>query len=86
MNVYKWAVNHAARETRIESWRKLCLKWYEVDILTDDADTKRDLFGVIEAKTFLMCSKPDELTSLRQAKYRVTTDGSSSSRHTENTG
>ena len=86
MNVYRWAVNHATRETRIESWRKLCLKWYEVDILTDDADTKRDLFGVIEAKTFLMCSKPDELTSLRQAKYRVTTDGSSSSRHTENTG
>ena len=86
MNLYKWAVNHAAKEKRIESWRKLCVKWYEVDILIDDADTKRDLFHVIEAKTFLMCSKPDELTSLRQAKYRVTTDGSRSSGHTETTG
>lgn len=86
MNLYKWAVNHAAKEKRIESWRKLCVKWYEVDILIDDADTKRDLFHVIEAKTFLMCSKPDELTSLRQAKSRVTTDGSRSSGHTETTG
>jgi len=86
MNLYKWAVNHAAKEKRIESWRKLCVKWYEVDILIDDADTKRDLFHVIEAKTFLMCSKPDELTSLRQAKYSVTTDGSRSSGHTETTG
>ena len=86
MNLYKWAVNHAAKEKRIESWRKLCVKWYEVDILIDDADTKRDLFRVIEAKTFLMCSKPDELTSLRQAKYSVTTDGSRSSGHTETTG
>lgn len=86
MNLYKWAVNHAAKEKRIESWRKLCVKWYEVDILIDDADTKRDLFHVIEAKTFLMCSKPDELTSLRQSKSRVTTDGSRSSGHTETTG
>lgn len=88
MSIYKWAVNHATKEQRIQDWRKLCLKWYEVDILMDDASSKLDLFRVIEAKTLRLCSKPDELTSLRvrKAKSPATSDGSRSSRHTENTG
>lgn len=71
MGIYKWAVNHAWYEPRIENWRKLCLKWYEVDILIDDVDTRLNFLEAIKKKTLLLCSKPEELSSLRKRRQNI---------------
>ena len=88
IEVYKWAVHHAPREDRIESWRKMCVKWYEVDILIEDPDTKQRMFRKIEEKTLSLCTKPVELVLLRQQKRksRASADGSRGSRHANHTG
>jgi hypothetical protein len=80
MSVYKWAVYHAAREARIESWRTLCLKWYEVNILIDDDDMRSAYMNTIKQKTLGLCSKPEELSALRikRKKPEETVDGSRS--------
>lgn len=72
MGIYKWAVNHACYEPRIETWRKLCVKWYEVDILIDDNDTRLNYLDAIKKKTLLLCSKPEELSSLRKRRQNIT--------------
>lgn len=80
VDIYKWAVNRAPHESRIESWRKMCLKWYEVDILIEDPDLKHRMFRKIEEKTLLLCTRPNELSALRRQKTKssASTDGSSS--------
>jgi hypothetical protein len=86
---YEWAITHALRERRMESWKKLCLKWYETDIIIDDEPTKDKFLGIIEAKTKLLCTPPIELVELknRRKSMRVREeDGSSSARDTESEG
>lgn len=68
MSLYKWAVAHATKEARIESWRKMCLKWYEVHILIDDENTRDTYLDAIKGKTRGLCSRPEELTALRKKK------------------
>jgi hypothetical protein len=73
--VYKWAIQYAPTSTRIESWRKLCLQWYEQDLLIEDPDSKQVAFRVLQAKTLSLCSSPTDLQELR-FKTRSTLDGS----------
>ncbi len=86
--LYDWAITHALREERMEKWKKLCIKWYETDILVDDTDTKEMFLGVVETKTKALCDPPIELVVLRQRRktMRGTGDGSRSTGHTESTG
>lgn len=81
---YIWAITHVPHEKRIESWRKLCIKWYETDILIDDLELKGRLFAELETKTLPLCEKPTELQALKLQKQKqkkisaTVTDGSSS--------
>jgi hypothetical protein len=86
--LYTWAVRHAPHESRIVSWRKMCLKWYEADILMDDIDSKRALFTILEGRTLSLCSWPEELFALKKNKAKSTkqSDGSRSSQHTDDSG
>lgn len=89
VNVYKWAMNHAMNTVHIEKWRKLCVKWYEVDILLEDDFVKEGYFQELQKKTRLLCEPPKELIELRLAYIKSRTlgeNGSGSSRYTEDTG
>jgi hypothetical protein len=85
---YEWAITHALHERRMENWKKLCLKWYETDIIIDDEPTKDKFLGIIEAKTKLLCTPPIELVELknRRKSLRVEGNGSGSVRNTESEG
>ena len=63
--IYKWAMNHAPNETRLLHWRKLCIKWYEVDILMDDDITKGVFFHELQHRTLSLCTSPKDLIDLR---------------------
>lgn len=80
-DIYAWAVHHAPHQPRIVSWRKMCLKWYEVDILIEDPDSKESMFRVIESKTLPLCTKPKDLQEFRRSKRKsaASSDGSRSS-------
>jgi hypothetical protein len=87
--VYKWAVNHAMDTDRIEKWRKLCIKWYEVDILMEDDLTKEVFFQELQKRTFVLCDSPKELIDLRLnhiKSRRLPENGSCSSGVTQHTG
>ena len=90
IQIYRWAVNHAVQEKRIESWRKLCIKYYETDILMDDNQTKEEMFDSISKKTLTLCSMPHELQVLRKlalkSRHQAEEDGSSSARDSESEG
>ena len=62
---YKWAIHHAPHETRLDKWRKLCLQWYEVDILQDDPAVRVEEWNRIQEKTAELCERPHELHFLR---------------------
>ncbi len=86
---YEWAITHALREERMEKWKKLCLKWYETDILVDDGDAKEMFLGVVELRTKALCDPPVELVALRQRRKTMRlaeANGSRSPGHTESTG
>ncbi len=88
-NTYDWAISHALREDRMEKWKKLCLKWYETDIMVEDPDTKEMFLGVVEAKTKPLCEPPNELVALKQRRKTMRlaeVNGSRSAGHTEGTG
>ena len=90
IQIYRWAVNNAVQEKRIESWRKLCIKYYETDILMDDSQTKEDMFENISKKTLALCSIPHELQVLRKlalkSRHQAEEDGGSSPRDSESEG
>lgn len=82
MNVYKWAVNKAMDSERLQRWRKLCIKWYEVDILMEDEIIKEVYFQELQKKTLPLCDSPTELIDLRLSHIksrRLTENGSSTS-------
>lgn len=62
---YKWAIHHAPHESRLDKWRKLCLQWYEVDILQDDPTVRVEEWNKIQEKTAELCERPNELHFLR---------------------
>lgn len=86
--IYIWSLHHAVQEARMQTWKKMCLKYYETDILVDDAVTKELLFTHISTKTFALCSTPKELQCLRKRtlKSLQPSDGSSSSGDSESEG
>ena len=78
-NVYLWCLNHLPDESRIRKWRRLCLNYYEREILAED-DTERDnAFFFIRAKTEILCSPPQDLIVKRQLFLRMKKDERSSS-------
>jgi hypothetical protein len=87
---YKWAIAHAPHADRIVAWRKLCLKWYETDILIDDPVMKIRFFSEVETRTLPLCNKPVDLqllrVEMRKNKSPATPDGSGSARDPQNTG
>lgn len=89
---YHWAVEKIPNHSKIQAWRKLCLKWYETEILIDDYDSRERLFQIISEKTDSLCGLPHELQVIRklflksQEQSETETDGSSSSRDTESEG
>lgn len=84
INTYKWAVNHAQREGIMMKWNKLCVKWYEIDILIDDYDTKRRFFDDIYRKTEVLCASAKDIYELRKSSTLV--DGSRSLQHIQREG
>lgn len=65
-HAYKWAVYYGMDHPVMQSWRMQCLKWYETDILTDDADLKSAEFRRIEQLTLPLCEPPTELLEARK--------------------
>jgi hypothetical protein len=66
--VYQWAIEHGAQTPRIETWRKYCVKWYEIDILVDDIHAKEKCFDVLHVKTKILCSSPLDLVQLYKGR------------------
>lgn len=64
-SLYKWALHNVPNETRIQDWRKLCIQWYETEILTDDPDVKADIFYKIARRTIPLCDSPTDLKQKR---------------------
>lgn len=64
---YKWAIHHAPYENRLEKWRRLCLQWYEVDILQDDPTVRVEEWNRIQTQTKALCERPHDLHLLRLA-------------------
>jgi hypothetical protein len=75
--MYTWAVHKAPYSSRIVSWRKLCVQWYEMDILVDDFDTKERILRGLEAKTLQLCDRPHELEMLRNQMRKANSPPSS---------
>jgi len=63
--LFKWAVRHATDHTQMQSWRRLCIKWYEVYILIDDVSTRSSMLAAIQEKTLPLCSSYRQLQTLR---------------------
>jgi hypothetical protein len=87
-NTYRWAITYRPHHPKLNTWRKLCLKWYETDILIEEYDTKETFLKVISDKTFPLCTVPHDLQVLRKLslKSQDSSDGSSSPRDTESEG
>ena len=85
---YRWAIERLPTHKKIEAWRKLCLKWYETEILIDDYDAREEFFKTISEKTEHLCGLHEDIHILRKhyLKSLVVSDGSSSSRDTESEG
>lgn len=62
--LYRWATSHAAMSNRIELWRNLCIQWYEIDILTDDPDTKQEKQDQLLHDILKACGFPQDLKDL----------------------
>lgn len=62
--IYKWAVTYSTTSPRIERWRKLCIKWYEIDILTDDLDTREERQTALRPEILKACTFPQDLNTL----------------------
>ena len=65
-SLYRWALSHAAKHERIQAWRRLCLKFYEADILLEDDHLKSVAFDRIEARAKLLCGPAEDLRELRK--------------------
>lgn len=74
-SLYKWAISKAPESPRIQSWRRLCLIWYEKDIFLEDPEMKAREFELLQLKTLPLCRQPTDLQELR-FKSRSTLDGS----------
>lgn len=59
--VYKWAIRHCPQHDCIKKWRRICIKWYEIDILMDDIDMRDIEYQKLEKLTLLLCDTPTEL-------------------------
>lgn len=75
--LYKWALHHQPFHEHIKAWRKLCVKYYEIDILLDDSDVKDIEYTRLENQTEKLCEAPTDLVEQRK-KYLEKIDGSSS--------
>lgn len=60
-SIYLWAIEEAFEESRIQSWKKYCIQWYETDILEEDEHTKRRKLSTLSEKTKDLCEYPKEL-------------------------
>jgi hypothetical protein len=63
-NLYRWAVNHRSTAPRMEAWKRLCTKWYEIEILYDDLDTKEMKQDALVRDILTQCNFPDDLKEL----------------------
>ena len=63
-NVYRWAVTHGSSAPRMEAWKRLCTKWYEIDILYDDLDTKEMKQDTLAKDILNQCTFPHDLKEL----------------------
>ena len=86
--LYKWALNHLPQHERINKWRKLCIQWYECDIMFEESDLKEQTYKKIEEKTRPLCDNNYELQKARHTFFKThhNIDGSSSSGDSESEG
>ena len=68
--MYKWALSYANTCPRIETWRRLCIKWYELDILTDDLETKEEHQTALRPEILKACRFPEDLTLLHSQRVK----------------
>lgn len=68
VNLYEWAIgsSKAATMKRIQSWKEMCYKYYEIDITTEDPDDKAAKYHYISALVEPLCSPCEELRMVRQ--------------------
>jgi hypothetical protein len=74
--LYRWCLMHIPEESRICKWRRLCLEYYEREILAEDDSGRDNAFFYIQTKTGTLCSPPVELTVKRQLFLRMKKDDS----------
>lgn len=67
--VYRWAILHLSEHDIIQAWRKLCIKWYEVDILLDDESVRDREYTKLEALTLALCNSPSDLIKRRKTYF-----------------
>lgn len=63
--LYNWAIHNAVQEPGMISWRRLCFKWYEIDILTDSSQVKQQRFDALRSEIAFLCKYPIELKILQ---------------------
>ena len=68
VNLYEWAIGStkAATMKRIQSWKEMCYKYYEIDITSDDADDKAIKQHHLSRFVEPLCSPCEELRMVRQ--------------------
>ena len=69
-NLYRWAVNHASSSPRMDRWKRLCMKWYEIDILYEDLDMKQEKQNSLSNDILKQCVFPQDLKDLHIESLR----------------
>lgn len=66
--LYDWAItcSKACTLKRIQSWKEMCYKYYEIDITTEDIDEKTRKQEVISRMSEPLCTPCEELKMVRQ--------------------
>lgn len=65
--VYEWAITSQRRTIkRIEAWKEMCYRYYEVEITVDDVDERSRRQRLLEKSIEPLCTPCEELRMLRR--------------------
>jgi len=69
-SLYKWCLTHCPEHEKLQTWRSLCLRYYETDILIDDEGERERAFARVSSLTKPLCTAALELLDLREASLK----------------
>jgi hypothetical protein len=65
--VYEWAINsHRPTIKRIQAWKEMCYKYYELEIVIDDSDERQRRQNLLGKSIEPLCNPCEELRMLRR--------------------